>query len=319
MSEMKRYAIGNDIEMPALGLGTWKSDPGECYAAVKEAIRVGYRHIDGAWIYGNEDEVGRAVRESIADGVVTRDELFLVSKLWNSFHRPEDVEKGCRETLTAWELDHVDVYLMHWPVAFKPGVRFPESPDGLLPLGEVPVSETFEAMLRLRDQGLVKQVGVSNFSASKLRALGDAIGAPPAVNQVELHPVNAQPDLVAFGQERGIHHTAYSPLGSNDRPESMRKAGQPPLLEHETVVRVAKDEGVTPGQLLIAWAIARGTSVIPKSANPGRIKENFDAAFHSLSADAKAALDGLDQGARFIDPQAMFVRGVNYEGESFWD
>lgn len=318
MSEMKTHTIAPGVELPALGLGTWKSEAGDCHRAVKEALRAGYRHVDGAWIYGNEEEVGRAIRESIADGVVRRDEVFLTSKLWNSFHRPDDVGKAIEDTLGKLGLDHVDLYLMHWPIAFAPGVGVPRSPDQFLPLREVPLADTFGAMIALRERGLVRAVGVSNHSASKLEALTRDAGEAPAVNQVELHPRLAQRDLLAFGEANGIHHTAYSPLGSNDRPDSMKKHGPPPLLDDPTVVNVAADEGVTPGQLLIAWALDRGTSAIPKSTNPARIRENLAAADHRLSDDARKALDAMDEGARFIDPRGMFVSGVTHEGDDFW-
>ncbi|MEM9164887.1 MAG: aldo/keto reductase, partial [Cyanobacteria bacterium P01_F01_bin.4] len=164
---MKTFTLNDGHKIPAFGLGTWKSHEGDAYQSVKEAIRIGYRHIDGAWIYGNEAEVGRAICESISDGVVAREDLFVTSKLWNSFHAPDDVETGCRETLTSFGLEYLDLYLIHWPVAFRPGPVMPEGPEGFWPLSEMPLSKTFKAMVKLRDQGLVKSVGVSNFTISK--------------------------------------------------------------------------------------------------------------------------------------------------------
>lgn len=315
---MKTFTLNDGKIMPAFGLGTWKSPEGDVYQAVKEALRIGYRHIDGAWIYGNEKEVGRAVCDAIAEGAVVREAVFITSKLWNSFHAPEDVEKGCQETLSAFGLDYLDLYLMHWPVAFQPGLVMPQGPEGFIPLSKMPLAKTFEAMVKLRDQGLVKSVGVSNFSSAKLERLIAEGGITPAVNQVELHPYNPQSDLLAYCRNHGIHLTAYSPLGSRDRPDSMKATDEPPLLENDIVVATAAEEGLTPAQLLIAWAIDRGTSVIPKSTNPERIAQNLVAASHTLSAKARAALDNIDTRFRYVSPQGWFIPGVTYEGSSFW-
>jgi alcohol dehydrogenase (NADP+) len=304
--------------MPALGLGTWKSADDAAYRAVKHALAVGYRHIDCAWIYLNEEQVGRAVRESLTEGVLTREELFVTSKLWNSFHDPADVEPGCRESLAKLGLDYVDLYLMHWPMAYPRSVMMPESREDFVPLSELPLATTWHAMARLVDAGLARAIGVSNFSVSKIRGLLDAGGPLPAVNQVELHPYNPQPELLAGCAELGVHVTAYSPLGSADRPDMMRGSDDPILLEHPVVRETAAAEGITPAQLLIAWALARGTSVIPKSENPKRIEENFAAAEIELSAGARAALDGIEQRFRYVNPEGMFIPGVTYEGESFW-
>lgn len=314
---MKTFTLNDGTIVPAFGLGTWKSPKGEVYAAVKEALTVGYRHIDAAWIYLNEEEVGKGITESLDAGVLSREDLFVTSKLWNSFHKPEDVETGCQESLKALGLDYLDLYLMHWPVAFKPGTLGPK-PEDFLPLSEVPLAATFEAMVALKEKGLVRSVGVSNFSVSKLEKLIKETGVVPSMNQVELHPYNPQPELKAYCDEKGIRLTAYSPLGSGDRPESMKAKDEPPLLENETVIQLAEAEGISAGQLLIAWAIDRGTVVIPKSTNAGRIAQNFAAASHSLSADARKALDEIGIAYRYVSPESWFIPGVTYEGEGFW-
>lgn len=315
---MKTFTLNDGNAIPAFGLGTWKSREGDAYRAVKEALRVGYDHIDGAWIYQNEDEVGRAIRESIEEGVIKREEVFLTSKLWNSFHAPEDVETGCRETLTSLGLDYVDLYLMHWPVAFRGGKLMPGGNEDFWPLSELPLAKTFEAMLKLRDKGLVKSVGVSNFGISKLEQLIADSGVVPAVNQVELHPYNPQDNLLAYCREKGICMTAYSPLGSGDRPESLKQKGEPPVLDNDVVKATAAEEGLTPAQLLIAWAIDRGTSVIPKSANPGRIAENLAAVSHTLSSKARSAIDGIDTHFRYVDIKEWCLPGITCEGADFW-
>ena len=314
---MKTFTLNDGNVIPVFGLGTWKSPKDAVYAAVKEALRVGYTHIDAAWIYQNETEVGKGMGEAISEGAIAREDLFVTSKLWNSFHAPEDVEKGCKESLAALGLEYLDLYMMHWPVAFRPGTLGPKQ-DDLVLLSEMPLADTFEAMMALKEKGLVKSVGVSNFSVSKLTQLIEKTGVVPAVNQVELHPYNPQPDLVDYCAQKGIRLTAYSPLGSGDRPESMKAKDEPPLLENETVKAVAVSEGVSAAQLLIAWAINRGTVVIPKSTNAGRIAENLTAAAHVLSADARMALDEIEISFRYVSPESWFIEGVTYEGESFW-
>lgn len=315
---MQTVTLNDGQTMPVFGLGTWKSQDNSAYHAVKTALQLGYRHIDAAWIYGNESDVGRGIREAMEAGVVTRDEIFVTSKLWNSFHHPDQVEAGCRETLSALGLEYLDLYLMHWPVAFRPGTVLPQDEQGFWPLAEVPLADTFIAMLRLREQGLVKSGGVSNFSPTKLDQIITASGQVPAVNQVELHPYNPQLPLLTYCQEQGIHLTAYSPLGSRDRPDSMKRDDEPPLLENRVVQEIATAEGLTPAQLLIAWAIDRGTSVIPKSTNPERLAQNLAAASHRLSAAGRAAIAEISTRFRYVNPQGWFIPGVTYEGADFW-
>ena len=317
---MQTFTLNDGNTMPAFGLGTWKSKPGEVHDAVKEALRVGYTHIDCAWIYQNEDEVGNGIQEAVTEGLINRDALFVTSKLWNTFHFPEDVERGCRETLTALKLNYLDLYLMHWPVAFRPGGELmPSDEAGFVPLSELSLGQTFTARAKLKELGLVKSIGVSNFSISKLEKLINETGIVPAVNQVELHPYNPQEKLQAYCEEKGILLTAYSPLGSGDRPDSMKSKDEPPLLENEVVLATAQKEGITPGQLLISWALSRGTSVIPKSTNPGRIAENLAGASHQLSPTAKLALDEIGIEYRYVSPESWFIPGVTYEGKGFWD
>lgn len=312
------FELNDGNTIPALGLGTWKSKDDGAYRAVREAIGVGYRHIDGAWIYGNEDQVGRAIRDAISAGDVAREEIFLTTKLWNSFHAAEDVEKAMAQSLKNFGLDHVDLFLMHWPIAFRPGITMPREDDQFWPLSEIPLEVTYSAMLKLKEKGLTKSVGVSNFSANKLEVLAAAVDQFPAVNQVELHPYHPQSKLAVYCKKTKVHLTAYSPLGSLDRPPGLKRDDEPPLLESEAVKAAATAEGLTPAQLLIAWAIDRGTSVIPKSENPARIRQNFEHLPHALSADARAALNGIATRYRYVDPRGMFRDGITHEGTDFW-
>lgn len=316
---MKHFDLPGGGSIPALGLGTWKSAPGEVGQALREAIRIGYRHFDCATVYGNEPEIGEALRAAIDAGDVARDELFVTSKLWNGSHCEADVRPALEKTLADLQLDALDLYLMHWPVALKPGVFFPESPADLLSLSEVPLLETWRAMEACQQAGLARNIGVSNFSAKKIDELADQAQVPIAANQVEMHPYLAQDELVSRCAARGVHVTAYSPLGSPDRPDGLKKAGEPNLLEHPVVSEVAAAKGVSAAQVLLAWAIQRGTSVIPKSVNPERMAQNFAAASLELDDEDMAKMSALDAGYRYIDGSFWAPEGSPYTLENLWD
>ena len=316
---MKTHRFENGDEIPLLGLGTWKSEPGEVGAAVREALRVGYRHIDCAPIYENEPEIGDAVARSIAEGRVERHQLWITSKLWNDAHAPDDVLPALERTLTDLRLDYLDLYLIHWPVVLRPGAGLPESGSDFIPLEEVPIAATWEGMEAAVDRGLVRHVGVSNFSALKLGALLDEARIRPEVDQVELHPYLQQPKLVEFCRREGVLVTAYSPLGSSDRPERLKADDEPNLLEDPRIGEIANRQGITPAQVLIAWALERGTAVIPKSTNPGRLAENFGAAGVELDEDEMEQIAALDRRRRFIDGAFWDQEGNSYSVEDLWD
>lgn len=316
---MDTLSFQNGDEMPLIGLGTWKSDPGAVYDAVLEALQAGYRHIDCAPIYGNEAEVGDALAHAFENNIVSRDELWITSKLWNDAHAPDDVQPALQETLADLQLDTLDLYLMHWPVALTPGVEFPESPSDILSPDELPPSTTWEAMEALLDDGLTRHIGVSNFSIPKLQSLIDAADVKPEMNQIELHPYLQQPDLLDFADDENILVTAYSPLGSMDRPDRMKAEDEPILLEDPTIEKIARRHDATPAQVLLAWAFHRGTAAIPKSTNPQHIRENLDAVHLTLTQEDLDTISTLDRERRYVAGRVWSMEGSPYSQATLWD
>jgi len=315
---MKTQRLPDGTEMPALGLGTWKSEPEEVYRAVRHALEVGYHHIDCAAIYQNEADVGRALADAFAAGAVDREDVWITSKLWNDSHDPEHVRPALDASLRTLRLDYLDLYLIHWPVALRHGVLLPEGPEDFVPLDQAPLEKTWEAMLEAAQDGATRQAGVSNFNIPKIERVRKATGTLPAVNQVELHPYLQQRELVEECRKLGTAVTAYSPLGSPDSAEMLDRDDDVLLIEHPTIERIAGERSATPGQVLIAWALERGTSVIPKSTNQSRIEENLGAQDLELDDDDMKAIGELDAGRRMIDGSLWFA-GKSYSPQSLWE
>lgn len=315
---MKNLIFKNGDAMPLLGLGTWKSRPKEIYTAVRSALELGYRHIDCAAIYGNEKEIGQALDDAFRAGDIAREDLWITSKLWNNSHRKGAVENALKQTLAELRLDCLDLYLVHWPVAFRPEVVYPSKGADFLSLEEVPLLETWDGMAECAAAGLARHIGVSNFSVKKLDTLIQH-DMPPEVNQIELHPYLQQPEMLDFCRKHYIHLTAYAPLGSPDRPSALKRQGEPSLLDNEIIADIAGRNNCTPAQVLIAWALQRGTAVIPKSVNPEGLGENLAAAEIWLDKEEMAAVSTLEKGYRFVSGEFWTMEGSPYSLETLWD
>lgn len=288
---MKYVTLNTDYKMPVIGLGTWKSAEEKIYQAVRWAIKAGYQHVDCAAVYGNEETVGQALHDAVAEGDIERKNLFVTSKLWNTAHKPADVRPALEQSLKDLQTDYLDLYLIHWPIA-----EDPLSGEAL----DIPQEETWAEMEKAQKDGLVRSIGVSNFTQTKLKDLMDKAEIMPAVNQVEIHPYLAQNDLVEFCRANQIVVTAYAPLGSGDRPDTMKEAGEPSLLADQVVADIAKKNSATPAQVLIAWGLTRGLVEIPKSVQFDRIEENLGALNVTLDDDDMKRLNAIDETFRFV-------------------
>ncbi|KAM3964455.1 aldo-keto reductase 1B-like [Aphomia sociella] len=288
--------FNNGVNCPMLGLGTWQAQPGEegvVAQAIRDAIDLGYRHIDGAHYYANEKEVGQAIREKISEGVVKRENLFVTSKLWNTFHSPDWVETAVKLTLSDLGLEYIDLYLIHWPMAYKEGYDLnPVDENGKRIFSDVDYVDTWKAMEKLVEKGLVKSIGLSNFNQKQIDRVLEIANIKPVTNQVEVHPYLYQQKLFNFCKMRDIVLTAYSPLGSPQR--SWAKEDDLNVLVDPVVKKIAEKYGKTPAQVLIRCCIDRGIMVVPKSANKTRLAENFDIWDFKLSNDDIKELSNLD-------------------------
>jgi alcohol dehydrogenase (NADP+) len=316
---MKYLQFSNKDKMPMLGLGTWKSAKGEIYQTVRKAIEMGYRHFDCAFIYGNEPEIGQAISDAISNKEVTRNELWITSKLWNNRHKKADVQPSIEITLASLKLDYLDLYLIHWPVALKNEVSYPQNGSDMVDLKHIPLTETWQGMIALKDKQWAKHIGVSNFSIKKINQLIAATGVCPEALQLELHPFLQQNEVIDFANANNIVITGFCPLGSADRPANRITAGEPKLFDNKTILDIARDKGATPAQIMLAWAVNRGTSVIPKSVNAQRLKENLEAADIELSPSEMQKINDLDQHYRYIKGDFWCLEGSGYTLDNLWD
>lgn len=307
--------------MPMISLGTWKADKGVVKKAVLEALKMGYRGLDCACDYGNEQEVGEAIKEAIASGVCKREDLFITSKLWNTYHRRENVEPALRKTLADLGLDYLDLYLIHFPISLKYipiEQRYPPewmSDAGVMEIDPVPYRETWEAMEAVEAKGLTKAIGVSNLCSAMLQDVLSYCKTVPAVNQVEIHAYNSQVSLVNYNQSKGIVVTAFSPLGAGSYISiGMDQGHGVGVLKEPVVQKAAAAHGKSEAQVCLRWLVQRGLTAVPKSVNPERLLQNMQVFDFELSADEMTALDALNKNLRYNDP-GQFTKGMGPEWE----
>lgn len=282
---------GTGTKIPQIGLGTWLSDPGKVYEAVKVALDEGYRHIDEAWIYMNEEEVGKALKEKFAEGTVKREDVFVTSKLWNNFHRPELVVQGVKESLDKLGLEYLDLYLIHFPVSFIPGCNEATS---LSQVEQIPLKDTWAAMEKLVADGLVKNIGVSNFEIEHIKEIQSCASLPIACNQFETQPYYQRNELVNYCHKHGIVVVAHTSLGSPGNCMSKHHSA-PPLMSDPVINGIAEAHQKTAAHVLLRWALQRPTVVIPKSVTPARIASNAELFDFELSSEEMEAIHALDK------------------------
>ncbi|XP_055320008.1 1,5-anhydro-D-fructose reductase-like [Sitodiplosis mosellana] len=300
--------------IPALGLGTNQVKTAEGEQAVKDAIDIGYRHIDTAYLYGNEKEVGNAIRAKIAEGVIKREDIYVTTKLWNTFHEPAIVAKAFQKSLYNLNISYVDLYLIHFPVGYQRISKttnltakeiddvqiddinpFPHDADGKSLATNVDYLDTYRAMEDLVKTGLVRSLGVSNFNSQQLDRLISAANIKPVVNQVECHPNLNQNKLIAFAKARNVTIVGYSPLG---RPS----AGSDPniAIKNPKVQELADKYKKNPGQIILRFAYQNGVVAIPKSTNKERLRGNIDIFDFSLSNEDMEILNALNDNSRLF-------------------
>ena len=269
--------------------------PRETVPKIAPSCRKGYRHLDCAAVYMNEAEVGAGI---VASGI-PRHEIFIVSKLANMKHHPEDVEPACRKTLADLGIDYIDLYLIHSPLAFARGDNpWPRNEDGTIKYDtEIHPTTTWLAMEELVKKGLAKSIGLSNFNSEQIKDVLEKGSIKPVTNQVESHPYLGQAKLLAFCKERDITITAFSPLGSPDRPWA--QPGEPNLLDDPKIKTIASKHSKTPAQVVLRWQVQRGVMVIPKSVTASRIEENADIFDFDLSAEEMKQIESFDCNGRF--------------------
>lgn len=298
---MKTLKFKNGDSMHSIGLGTWKANGNDLKDAVKNALYAGYRHIDTAKNYNNEEIIGEALSEVFAEGKILREDVFITSKLWNDSHEEGQVIPALQESLKKLKLDRLDLYLIHWPVAFRHGIDFPKRPEDYLTPEESPMTETWKQMERAKELGMASHIGVSNFSIKKLKDLISKSDSKPEMNQVELHPLLQQNELLEYCNREGILLTAYSPLGSGDRAKGMKADNEPNMMHMEELAEIAKKRNATVPQILIAWHNHRGCAAIPKSVSKDHIISNFRAADVSLTDSDMENIAKLDRNYRYIN------------------
>ncbi len=308
---MTTISVGNEA-MPAVGLGTWKIEREATARAVQDAISIGYRNIDSACDYGNEVEAGEGIKAAISAGHCSREDLWVTSKLWNTYHRPEHVRPACERSLSDLGLDYLDLYFIHFPIALRyvdfedryppEWIYDPNAAKPAMEVDAVPLHETWAAMEELVEAGLVKHIGVCNYTSGLLIDLMAYSTIKPAMLQIESHPFLTQEPLLRLAADFGVAVTAFSPLGAQSYVSLDMATEADTVLTAAPVVAAAKRVQRTPAQVVLRWGVQRGTAIIPKTTRPERLRENLALFDFELSNEEMAAISNLNQDRRFNDP-----------------
>ena len=299
-----------------LVFGFWKVPREKCASVCYQAIKEGYRRLDSACDYGNEKEVGEGIANAINDGLCTRDELFVTSKLWNTYHKPEHVSLACDRTLTDLQLSYLDEYLIHFPISmeFVPfDKKYPPewtNLDGKMVVVNNDMCATWKAMEDLVSDDKVKTIGVCNFCIQLLRQILSTCRIRPSTLQVEIHPQNSQQKLVRFAHENDMKVTSFSTFGSLSYVELSMSTESDSLLTNPSIVKIAEDKKKTPAQVLIRWALQRNIYPLTKTKNEDRMKENRDVFDFSLTDDDMDVINGLNENRRYNDPGEFCEPGM---------
>ena len=310
--------------IPKLGLGTWKMDDEKVYEVVLKAIKIGYRYIDCAWEYENERGVGKAIKEAIDNGIVKREDLFIVTKLWNTYHRPELVEVNIKDSLKRLNLTYIDLYLIHWPLAFKPGNDPYPRVNGHIQYDKVPLHETWKAMEELTKNSenrkfLTKYIGVSNFPSILLHDLMMSATIKPIANQIESHLYLQQTSLVKWCEKNNIIVMAYSPLGgSYDYGSTVNDKKFEHPLKNATILKLANEKNCSSSDILYAWHKQRSDKyiIVSKSENEERLKQALNVVEGNniiLTDEEMELLSKEDKNLRLNDAAKVFWEIPSFE------
>ncbi|XP_065086965.1 aldo-keto reductase family 1 member B1-like [Ochlerotatus camptorhynchus] len=293
-----KVKLNNGCEMPVLGLGTLLCHGAEAVATLKAAIDVGYRHIDTAYLYCSEKEVGQAIREKIAEGVIKREDMFVTSKLWNTFHDPKHVEEAFNRSLANLDIGYIDLYLMHSPMSYEFVAWEPE--ESVTKLTEIDYMDTWYAMEKLLETGKVTSIGVSNFNSEQVARIVKKCNVKPVTNQIECNPGLNQRKLIEFCKNLDVTVTAFSPLGrpnyyEND-PENIPK----PALDDTRVLEIGKKYNRAPAQVILRYLVDIGTIPVPKSDNLTQLRQNIGIFDFKLTDNEIEIMDGINTGKRTL-------------------
>lgn len=315
--------LSTGAAMPAIGFGTFGSDHASASMvadAVLGAAAVGYRHFDCAAVYGNERQIGEALQQIMAGGV-TREELWITSKLWNNKHAEADVIPTCKQSLADLRLDYLDMYLVHWPFPnhHNPGVDVHARSSNAQPYIHENYMKTWRQMEKLVELGLVRHIGTSNMTIPKLRLLLRDAAIKPAVNEMELHPHFQQPELFNFVRDQGIEPIGFSPIGSPNRPERDRTAEDTVDTTDPVILAIADRLGIHPAVVCLKWAVQRGQTPIPFSTRRSNYLNNLQGIVSApLTAEDMQTIAGIDKNCRLIKGQVfLWKKGQNWE--DLWD